>query len=130
VGDRLIRVIRLVVGKIILFCDRFFPAKPRFQRTAEQQNQVDEETKSLALYQFEACPFCVKVRRELKRLGLKVEQKDAKQASFSEELKSGGGELQVPCLRVGDDGKTQWIYESDDIIAYLTQRFHNPSVQP
>ena len=126
-GDRLIRIIRLVVGRVILFLDKIFPAKEECKRTAEQQKQVDQETKSLSLYQFDACPFCVKVRRSVKRLGLKIEQKDAKQSAIADELKQGGGELQVPCLRVATDDKIQWIYESDDIEAYLVHRFLSPA---
>lgn len=128
-GDRLIHVIRLIMAKIILFFDKTFPAKEEFKRTAGQQALVDQATKKLALFQFEACPFCVKVRRAIRRLDLKIEQKDAKQSGIAAELKNGGGELQTPCLRVTlDDGSFQWIYESDDIIAYLVHRFHNPAI--
>jgi glutaredoxin len=123
-GDRLIRVIRLVTGKLILFFDKAFPAKEEVKRTPELQSQVDQETKSLALYQLEACPFCVKVRRGIKRLDLKIELRDAKQPALADELKSGGGEFQTPCLRISEsDGKYEWLYESDDILAYLTRRF-------
>jgi glutaredoxin len=126
-GDHLVRIIRLVTGKLILFFDRAFPAKEEFKRTAELQSQVDQETKSLSLYQLEACPFCVKVRRGVKRLDLKIELKDVKQPAIAEELKSGGGEFQTPCLRIASaDGKIEWLYESDDILAYLARRFHNP----
>jgi len=36
----------------------------------------------------------------------------------------GGGKRKVPCLRIEEDGKTEWMYESNDIIAYLEQRFN------
>ncbi len=40
------------------------------------------------------------------------------------ELIAGGGKLKVPCLRVGnEDGQTQWIYESGEIIGYLENSF-------
>ena len=77
--------------------------------------------KGLVLYQFNGCPFCVKVRRELKRLGLRIELKDAdKVPAFKAELLKGGGELQVPCLRIPEgDGKFRWMYESSAIVEYL-----------
>ena len=35
-------------------------------------------------------------------------------------LMQGGGKTQVPCLRIEQaNGEVQWMYESDDIIAYL-----------
>lgn len=38
-------------------------------------------------------------------------------------LVQGGGMDQVPCLRIdGPDGKTRWLYESDDILAHLKAR--------
>jgi hypothetical protein len=31
--------------------------------------------------------------------------------------------LQVPCLYIpGDDGEARWLYESDDIIRFLTEQ--------
>jgi hypothetical protein len=36
------------------------------KRTPEAQAIADHKTVSLVLYQFEACPFCVKVRRGIK----------------------------------------------------------------
>ena len=78
----------------------------------------------LVLYQFNGCPFCVKVRRELKRLNLRVELRDADQVpAFKEELLSGGGELQVPCLRIPEgNGKFRWMYESNAIVEYLRKQ--------
>ncbi|HAI96784.1 MAG TPA: glutaredoxin, partial [Methylococcaceae bacterium] len=35
----------------------------------------------------------------------------------------GGGKLKVPCLRIEEDGKVSWMYESSDIINYLEDRF-------
>jgi glutathione S-transferase len=83
--------------------------------------RVDQETASLALYQLEACPFCVKVRRAMKRLNLRIELRDIKRSEkFAAELKQNGGQDQVPCLRIpGAAGKDQWMYESDAIIEYL-----------
>lgn len=117
-------VVRAILGAIILFLDRIFSPKP-LVRAPEQQQAVDLETRQLALYQFAACPFCVKVRRHFKRQGLNIELRDANSnATFKQELLSQGGELQVPCLRIANaDGSARWLYESSDIIAYVDQRF-------
>lgn len=41
-------------------------------------------------------------------------------ADNGNELTSGGGKFQVPCLRIESaDGKVRWMYESIDIIRYL-----------
>jgi glutathione S-transferase len=75
------------------------------------------------LYHFEACPFCLKVRREIKRLGLSVELRDIKRSRvFHDQLMKGGGEYQVPCLKIPGQPE-QWMYESSDINAYLNSRF-------
>ncbi|MFL5813519.1 MAG: glutaredoxin family protein, partial [Bdellovibrionia bacterium] len=77
------------------------------------------------LYQFEGCPFCVKVRREIKRLGLNIEYRDIlKNPTWEHEMIQGGGQRQVPCLRIQrEDGNVQWLYESSDINRYLIERF-------
>jgi glutaredoxin len=125
------KLIRWLLGKIILFLDRSFPPKaltPTLQRTANQQALLDQATRNLALYQFESCPFCVKVRRQIRRYGLKIELRDAKDAVAAQELLTGGGQLQVPCLRIQGPGggEVRWIYESDTINRYLEDRFANP----
>jgi len=87
-------------------------------------------TAGLVLYQYEACPFCVKVRRSLKRHVLNIETRDVKRNGVArEELLAGGGELQVPCLRIAEgDEDYRWMYESSDIIRYLEERFVVPAV--
>ncbi len=116
--------IRWVLGRLILLVNALF--SPRgVTRSAEQQKLIDQQTSALALYQYEACPFCVKVRRAFKRHSLKIETRDAKRnVAYREELESQGGQLKVPCLRITDtDGQVRWLYESSDIISYLEQRF-------
>jgi glutaredoxin len=116
--------IRWFLGKLILFFDRVFVAKPLIKRTPEAQLKVNQEIKSLSIYQFETCPFCVKVRRELSRLDVKIELRDARTSPYAEELKREGGTVQVPCLRIAEPkGQVRWMYESDDIIAYLRGQF-------
>ena len=40
--------------------------------------------------------------------------------NFMSDLINGGGRFKVPCLQIsGGSGEKTWLYESDDIIAYL-----------
>ena len=123
------RIIRLILGKLILFLNWVFSPRST-QRDPEIQAGIDAQTASLTLYQYKACPFCVKVRRAMKRHALNIETRDVKRSETArEELLAGGGDLQVPCLRIeGEQGEVQWMYESSDIIRYLEGRFAAPSV--
>lgn len=118
------KVIRWILGKIILFFDAVFAPTPRV-RPSEEQQQIDTQTASMKLYQYLACPFCVKTRRVIRRLGLNIETRDAlHDQSYRNELLTEGGKQQVPCLRIThDDGRVEWMYESSDIINYLETRF-------
>ena len=121
------QVIRWILGRIILLINFLTPPRG-VKRPAEQQAQINSETKSLALYQYQACPFCVKVRRALKRNNLNIEIRDAKRSEqFKQELINGGGALKVPCLRIEEGGEVKWMYESSDIITYLESRFAEPA---
>lgn len=116
-------IIRWLLGSLILFMNWVFTPSA-IQRAAEAQSVIDEQTNSLTLYQYKACPFCVKVRRVMKRQSLNIETRDAKRSdSAKEELIAGGGLLKVPCLRIEDGGDVRWLYESKDIIEYLDSRF-------
>lgn len=118
------RTIRIILGPFMLLNELL--TKPKgIQRAADAQQQVDEESKNLALYQFNTCPFCIKVRREITRLSLNIEKYDAlNDQTARAELAQGGGQIKVPCLRITDaSGKHTWMYESGDIITYLRERF-------
>lgn len=117
-------LIRLILGQIILFLNWLtFPAKG--QRASEKQLQVEESLRSFSIYEFKACPFCVRLRRELQRLNLPIELRDAKSnPEHRKALESGGGKVQVPCLRIEKaDGSEQWMYESKEIIHFLQKEF-------
>lgn len=117
------KFIRIILGKIILLLDFIFTPRG-VKRTSEDQQQVDNKAQGLTLYQFEACPFCVKVRREMKRQSVKIQLKDAKKDETArEELMTGGGRVKVPCLKINKDGQETWMYESSDIVAYLQKEF-------
>lgn len=117
------RIVRMILSPILLFLN--WITTPRgVKRPADLQQQVDLQTAGLALYQFKACPFCIKVRRTLKRQSLKVETRDAKHdEKVRKELLEQGGKIKVPCLRIEEAGEVRWMYESDVIIKYLQGRF-------
>ncbi|WP_110686935.1 glutaredoxin family protein [Salinicola aestuarinus] len=95
------------------------------QRTPERQAEIDHEVEALALYHFERCPFCVRVRQQIERLALPIEKRDIQRdPAHRDALMAGGGRTMVPCLRIdhGDRG-AEWMYESADINRYLETRF-------
>ena len=118
------RIIHWLLGSLILFVDWLTTPKG-IQRPAEVQAAIDEQAQNITLYQYKASPFCVKVRRSMKRQSLPIETRDAKRcATAKQELLAVGGKLKVPCLRVVDAaGSESWMYDSREIIGYLEQRF-------
>jgi len=121
-------LIRFILGKLFLFFNWLFTPRS-VVRAPEAQAAIDVQAASLVLYQYEACPFCVKVRRSLRRHVLNIETRDVKRNQVArEELLAGNGELQVPCLRIEEgDQDYRWMYESSDIIRYLQVRFALPA---
>jgi len=119
----LLKALRIGLGQLVVFAD--WISRPRkLKRSPEAQAEVERATANLALYQFHACPFCVKVRRSLHRLNLPVQLRDAKNgAEHRQALEQHGGRIKVPCLRIEENGQSTWLYESKAIIAYLDQRF-------
>lgn len=116
--------IRWVLGQIIIAIDWLTrPDIPNY--SPEKRAEFDQATASMALYQFGQCPFCVKTRRTVRRLGLNIELRDARNdTKWNAELIEQGGKYQVPCLRLVDDnGEVNWLYESTQINNYLDQRF-------
>lgn len=78
-------------------------------------------TDQLALYYFDGCPFCMRVRRAIDELGLAVELRDIyADRKDLEELREARGRTTVPVLRItGADGEDRWMPESADIVRYL-----------
>lgn len=114
------QLIRWFVGKVILFINVITLPKP-IERDNFSQQKLDNKTKGFTIYQFEACPFCVKVRRFIRKNNLQINLRDAKNNEiFKSELINGGGKHKVPCLRIEKtDSKIEWLYESDEIILFL-----------
>ncbi|PCI66023.1 MAG: glutaredoxin [Gammaproteobacteria bacterium] len=119
----MLKLIRLLLGSIIAILD-LLTRGSKLKRTIDSQNQLEEEIKNLTIYQFKLCPFCIKTRRALHKLNLPIALLDAKNDSIAREiLLEQGGKIKVPCLRIENDNEVTWMYESNDIIKYLTQRF-------
>ncbi len=115
-------VIRWPIGRIILLVNFIFsPRSPK--RSQGEQNRIDHQTQHLSLYQLPACPFCVKVRRAMKREGLNIELRNVNgDNNYREELIREGGKRTVPCLRIEEsNGQVTWLYESNDVVAHLQQ---------
>ncbi len=118
------RTLRLVLTPFMLLSEKLSTPKG-MTRAPEDQALVDDASNGLALYQFSACPFCIKVRKEIARLGLNIETRDAQHdPQHRAALETGGGRIKVPCLKIRqDDGSERWLYESAEIKAWLQERF-------
>jgi glutaredoxin len=118
------KTLRLVLGPVMLLKERLTQPKG-LQRDAAAQAAVDLQCQSLALYQFNTCPFCIKVRQEMRRLSLPIEKRDAQHnAAHREELFQSSGATKVPCLKISQaNGETRWLQDSNAIVAHLRERF-------
>ena len=116
--------IRQILGHLIALIDLLTRGRRLIKRSVHSQQQVEAQLSTMTLYQFYACPFCIKTRRALYKLNLPIQTRSASTGSpFRQELMEGGGKIQVPCLRVEKNGSSEWMYESSAIIEYLEQRF-------
>jgi len=79
--------------------------------------------KPLELYEFEACPYCRKVREALTMLDLQamIYPCPKNGPRFRKEVVTRGGKAQFPYLVDPNTGEE--MYESDDIIAYLYESY-------
>ncbi len=119
------RGVRTVLGPVMLLKETLTRPKALARAPAEQA-KVDAACKDLALYQYQTCPFCIKVRQEMHRLALPhIQRIDAQQPGAARtELTQRGGQAKVPCLKITQpNGDTRWLYDSEKIISYLRVRF-------
>ncbi|MDG1122316.1 MAG: glutathione S-transferase N-terminal domain-containing protein [Glaciecola sp.] len=118
-----ISLIRNGIGGILVFFD-IITRGTKLKRSPQAQQHVQVELEALSLYQFFACPFCIKTRRKMYKLNLPIKTLSAAKGSpHREALLNGGGKIQTPCLRIEQNGQVQWLYESSAIITYLEKRF-------
>ncbi len=75
--------------------------------------------KAIELYDFEACPYCRKVREAFSILDLEADVKPCPKGGtrFRDEVVRRGGRAQFPFI-VDPNTKVE-LYESDDIVRYL-----------
>ena len=78
------------------------------------------------LYLSSTCPFCIKVVRAAEAMGLKEDEDyriiDAGPGTAGrQKVVDTGAKSMVPFLLDGD----HWMYESDDIIDYLREKFES-----
>ncbi|SHL88030.1 glutaredoxin family protein [Vreelandella subglaciescola] len=118
------RGLRLVLTPVMIISEKLSTPQA-VERSEAKQAETDKACEALALYQFRTCPFCIKVRKEIARLGLTIELRDTQRdPDHKQALLEGGGRAKVPCLKIENDDKSvEWLYESDDINAYLHRRF-------
>ena len=79
--------------------------------------------KPLELYEFEACPFCRKVREALSVLDLEAMIYPCPKGGprFRQEVQRRGGKQQFPYFVDPNTGTE--LYESNDIVRYLFERY-------
>ena len=84
----------------------------------------------IVLYEFEACPFCRRVREALTQLDLTVEVRPCPKESVTHraEVEALGGKLTFPFLVDPNTGTK--MYESADIVAYLYDTYGNGAPYP
>jgi len=120
----LLKVFREGVGGLMAFIS--YLTRPRkIKRDASAQLEIDQQVKSMSVYQYFACPFCIKTRRTIHRLNIPLEYRDAqvRGGEHRNTLEQEGGRIKVPCLRIDEGDQSTWLYETNDIIAYLNQQF-------
>jgi glutaredoxin len=120
----LLRLLREGLGRLIILISNLTLPK-QIERSSDAKAALKDETSGLFLYEFYACPFCIKTRRAIHRLNIDVSTRDIrKHQAYYQELEAQGS-TQVPCLKIEQDNAVKWLYESSDIINYLNSRFDN-----
>ena len=118
----ILKSVRNGLGLIIVFFDSISRPK-KITRPDDDQKAVQASMKGLSLYQFYACPFCVKTRRAIHQLNVSIETRDInKNPAHREQLEMATGKVKVPCLRIEEGDNVRWMHESDDIIDFLKMR--------
>ncbi|ALE52065.1 glutaredoxin [Candidatus Thioglobus autotrophicus] len=120
----LLKAFRNGFGALIALVSRLIPVK-KVKRDAQAQALADAKAAKIELYQFFACPFCIMSRRVIRGLNINIVTRDAQTrgGQYREELLKEAGKVQVPCLKITDNGSVTWMYESADIKAYLEKEF-------
>ncbi|CAA6660216.1 unnamed protein product [Spirodela intermedia] len=101
-----------------------------YLESSKQKDNEDSPLLRLQLYEFEACPFCRRVREAMTELDLSVEVYPCPKGSVRHRqmVQKLGGKEQFPFLFDPNSGTS--MYESGDIVKYLFQQYgggRNPS---
>ena len=125
----LMKVLRLPIKISIRIVDLLFKPKMH-QLPLAAHDKAYQLIRGHTLYQFRDCPFCVKVRWAMRRMGVDLPYADAKNdPGARKSLAEGGGKIKVPCLHISNGiDQDQWIYESGEIVTYLEQRLSKISL--
>ncbi|KAI4332368.1 hypothetical protein L6164_017283 [Bauhinia variegata] len=110
---------------------RFAWGSKSIVKSSQDKEITSDPPMQLQLFEFEACPFCRRVREALTELDLSVEVYPCPKGSIRhrEVVKISGGKEQFPFLIDPNSGNS--MYESGDIVKYLFERFgkgRGPSV--
>lgn len=96
--------------------------RPFGLRSRRRTPRAEQPAQLLELYNFEASPFCRKVREVFEELELDaLIHNVARGSKRRRELVTRGGQMMVPYLVDPNTGRE--MYESDEIIAYLRQTY-------
>jgi glutaredoxin len=121
----LLKGFRNGLGGLIALISRLIPVN-KIKRNAKLQEVANNKAKKIELYQFFACPFCIMTRRVIRRLNVKIITRDAQTRGgvYRQEIQTETGKVQVPCLKITENGKITWMFESADIKSYLEKEFN------
>jgi hypothetical protein len=76
------KTLRTILGPVMLLKEKLTQPKG-IVRPQEAQQNADLQCRSLALYQYKTCPFCMKVRQEIGRLSLNIQRIDARRVPIA-----------------------------------------------
>ena len=80
-----------------------------------------KQEENYQLYKTDLCGFCYRVRGFAEQNGISLTLRDTiTDKEAFRELLQGGGKSTVPCLRIESGEEVSWMYESMDIIDYLS----------
>lgn len=84
---------------------------------------ASQPTEPIRLYEFEACPFCRRVREAVTDLDLAVEVYPCPKGALRhrDAVLQAGGKAMFPYIVDGNTGKE--MYESEEIVRYLYERY-------
>lgn len=101
---------------------REFYANELVEKCAVSASPADDK---LALYYFDSCPFCIKVRSTIDRLEIPVELRNIfEETQHRDDLVEARGAATVPVLRItSPNGEERWMPESRDIVSYLLETY-------